>query len=161
MNTWYLTFLSRFVKWHILYGSVSVLLALRLARLWKRELILVLFVRLFDLCLFGFVGLLLLLVSGKGCGLWLRHSLDFSLTFFWWTFLFAEITWLTVFDLHTLLPSVVRQQMFKIVGMAKKNAVNCLSMHFKDLHVHNIELYMNLSNRNIIRANAWKVSGKI
>ena len=27
------------------------------------------FVRLFDLCLFGFVGFLSLLVSGKGCGL--------------------------------------------------------------------------------------------
>ena len=35
-----------------------------------------------DLCLFGFVDFLFLLVSGKGCGLWLRHSLDFSLTFF-------------------------------------------------------------------------------
>ena len=60
----------------------SVLLALRLPHLEKRELILVLFVRLFDLCLFGFVGFLFLLVSGKGCGLWLWHSLDFSLTFF-------------------------------------------------------------------------------
>ena len=47
----------------------SVLLALRLPRLGKRELILVLFVRLFDLCLFGFIGFLFLLVSGKGCGL--------------------------------------------------------------------------------------------
>ena len=46
------------------------------------ELILVLFVRLFDLCLFGFVGYLFLLGSGKGCGLWLWHSLDFSLTFY-------------------------------------------------------------------------------
>ena len=58
-----------------------VLLALRLPRLGKRELILVVFVRLFDLCLFGFVGFLFLLVSGKGCGLWLWHSLDFYLTF--------------------------------------------------------------------------------
>ena len=33
------------------------------------ELILVLFVRLFDLCLFRFVGFLFLLGSGKGCGL--------------------------------------------------------------------------------------------
>ena len=40
------------------------------------------FVRLYDLCLFGFIGFLFLLVSGKGCGLWLWHSLDFSLTFF-------------------------------------------------------------------------------
>ena len=60
----------------------SVLLALRLPRLKKRELILVLFVRLFDLCSFVFLGFLFLLVSGKGCGLWLWHSLDFSLTFF-------------------------------------------------------------------------------
>ena len=35
----------------------------------ERELILVLFVRLFDLCLFGFVSFLFLLGSGKGCGL--------------------------------------------------------------------------------------------
>ena len=46
-----------------------VLLALRLPRLGKTELIFVLFVCLFDLCLFGFVGFLFLLVSGKGCGL--------------------------------------------------------------------------------------------
>ena len=31
---------------------------------------------------FRFVGFLFLLGSGKGCGLWLWHSLDFSLTFF-------------------------------------------------------------------------------
>ena len=66
----------------ILFLCFSVLLALRLPRLGMRELILVLFIRLFDLCLFGFVGFLFLLVSGKGCGLWLWHSLDFSLTFF-------------------------------------------------------------------------------
>ena len=53
-------------------------------RLGKRELILVLFVRLFDLCLFGFVGFLFLLGSGKGCVLWLWHSLDFSPTFFYY-----------------------------------------------------------------------------
>ena len=40
----------------ILFLCFSVLLALRLPRLGKRELILVLFVRLFDLCLFGVVG---------------------------------------------------------------------------------------------------------
>ena len=53
----------------ILFLCFSVLLALRLPRLGKRELILVLFVRLFDLCLFGVVGFLFLLVSRKGCGL--------------------------------------------------------------------------------------------
>ena len=39
----------------ILFLCFSVLLVLRLPRLGKGELILVLFVRLFDLCLFGFV----------------------------------------------------------------------------------------------------------
>ena len=66
----------------ILFLCFSVLLVLRLRRLGKRELILVLFVRLFGLCLFRFVGFLFLLGSGKGCSLWLWHSLDFSLTFF-------------------------------------------------------------------------------
>ena len=70
----------------ILFLCFSVLLVLRLLRLGKRELILVLFVRLFGLCLFRFVGFLILLGSGKGCGLWLWHSLDFSLTFFTWPF---------------------------------------------------------------------------
>ena len=53
----------------ILFLCFSAIIALRLPRLGKRELIFVLFVRLFDLCLFGFVGFLFLLVSGKGCGL--------------------------------------------------------------------------------------------
>ena len=65
--------------WFILRGDLFYVLpcvilffvffALRLPRLGKRELILVLLVRLFDLCLFGFVGFLFLLVSRKGCGL--------------------------------------------------------------------------------------------
>ena len=64
--------------WFILRGDLlyvflflcfSVLLVLRLPRLENRELLLVLFVRLFGLCLFGFVGFLFLLGSGKGCGL--------------------------------------------------------------------------------------------
>ena len=53
----------------ILMLCFSVLLVLRLPRLGKRELILVLFVRFFGLCLFRFVGFLFLLGSGKGCGL--------------------------------------------------------------------------------------------
>ena len=52
-----------------LFFCFSVLLALRLPRPGKRELILVLFVRLLDLRLFGFGCFLFLLVSGKGCGL--------------------------------------------------------------------------------------------
>ena len=52
----------------ILFLCFLVLLVLRLPRLGKRELILVLFVRLFDLCLFGFVGFLFLLGSGGGGG---------------------------------------------------------------------------------------------
>ena len=53
----------------ILFLYFSVLLALRLPRLGKRELILVLFVCLIDLYLFGFVGFFFLLMSGKVCGL--------------------------------------------------------------------------------------------
>ena len=53
----------------ILFLCFSVLLVLQLPRMWKRELILVLFVRLFGLCLFRFVGFLFLLASGMGCGL--------------------------------------------------------------------------------------------
>ena len=66
----------------ILFLCFSVLLVLRLHRLGKRELILVLFVRLLGLCVFRFVGFLFLLGFGKGYGLWLWHALDFSLTFF-------------------------------------------------------------------------------
>ena len=62
----------------ILFLCFSVLLVFRLLHL-------MLFVRLFDLCLFGFVGFFFLLVSGKGCGLWLWHSLDFSLTCFYYS----------------------------------------------------------------------------
>ena len=52
-----------------LFLYFSVLLALRLPRLWKSELILVLFIRLFDLRLFGFVCFLFLFVSGMVCDL--------------------------------------------------------------------------------------------
>ena len=74
----------------ILFLCFSVILVLRLPRLGKRELILVLFVHLFGLCLFRFVGFLFLLGSGKGCGLWLWHSLDFSLTFFYIVMIWTE-----------------------------------------------------------------------
>ena len=53
----------------ILFLCFSVLLALQLSRLWKRELILVHVVGLFDLRFFGFICFLFLLVSAKGCGL--------------------------------------------------------------------------------------------
>ena len=51
----------------ILFLCFSVLLVLRLPRLGKRELILVLFVRLFGLCLFRFVGFLFLLGRAAVC----------------------------------------------------------------------------------------------
>ena len=51
----------------IVVSTEGVIKLLKLPRLGKRELI-VLFVRLFDLRLFGFVCFLFLLVSGKGCG---------------------------------------------------------------------------------------------
>ena len=73
----------------ILFLCFSVLLALRIPCLGKRELILVLFVRLFDLRLFGFVCFLVILVSGKGCGYGTPWT--FLLTFFKdlieWTFI--------------------------------------------------------------------------
>ena len=42
--------------------------SIAITSLWG-ELILVLYVRLFGLCLFRFIGFLFLLGSGKGCGL--------------------------------------------------------------------------------------------
>ena len=56
----------------ILFLCFSVLLVLRLPRLGIRELILVLYVRLFGLCLFRFVGFLFLLGS-----LWVWEGLRF------------------------------------------------------------------------------------
>ena len=70
----------------ILFLCFSVLLVLRLPRLGKRELILVLFVRLFGLCLFGFVGFLFLLGLGRAgvcdCGTPWTFLLPFSFFFF-------------------------------------------------------------------------------
>ena len=43
--------------------------SIAITSLGGRGLVLVLFVRLFDLCLFRFVGFFFLLGSGKGCGL--------------------------------------------------------------------------------------------
>ena len=53
----------------ILFLCFSVLLVLRLPCLGTRKLISVLFVRLFGLCLFRFVGFLFFLGSERGCGL--------------------------------------------------------------------------------------------
>ena len=63
----FMSYLVSFCSFVVVF--FSVLLALRLPGLGKRDLILVFFVRLFDLWLFGFVGFLFLLVSDKGCGL--------------------------------------------------------------------------------------------
>ena len=96
----------------ILFLCFSVLLALRLLRMGKRELILVLFVRLFELRLFGFVCFLFLLVSGKGCGMWLWHSLDFSLTFFVIVVLPGLFSYLLfndyIFNLHNCLKNICK-----------------------------------------------------
>ena len=61
----------------------SFLLELWSPRLGKRELVCVLLVHLF-VCFVrvSFCHFLFLLVSGVGCGLWLWHSLDFSINFF-------------------------------------------------------------------------------
>ena len=66
----------------ILFLRFSVLLALWLPRFGKRELILVLFVRLFDLCLFGFVCFLYPWCLGRAavcnCGTSWTFLLPFS-----------------------------------------------------------------------------------
>ena len=73
-----LLFLLCVALWFILQGDLycvflsfcfSVLLALRLPRLGKRELVCVHFVRLFVLRLLVYVPFLFLLVSGIGCDL--------------------------------------------------------------------------------------------
>ena len=70
----------------LLFSFVLVLLALWLPRFGKRELIVVLFLCLFDLRLFDFVCFFFLLVSWKGCGLCLLALPGlFSYTF--WRFL--------------------------------------------------------------------------
>ena len=66
----------------ILFLCFSVLLALRLPRLGKRELVLVLFVRLFDLCLFGFVGFFFLLFLGRAAVCDCGTPWTFLLSFF-------------------------------------------------------------------------------
>ena len=96
----------------ILFLCFSVLLALRLPRLGKRELILVLFGCLIDLCLFGFVGFLFLFVSGKGCGLWLWHSLGPSKIFR------RDWSW-NIFQGHSL-PSADSRR--AVVSFWRKNA---------------------------------------
>ena len=71
MNSKYSAIFCAFHRQYIIYiseGEIKLLCKLFLASL-KRELILVLFVRLFGLCLFRFAGFLFLLGSGKGCGL--------------------------------------------------------------------------------------------
>ena len=101
----------------ILFLCFSVLLVLRLPRLGKRELILVLFVRLFGLCMFRFVGFLFLLGSGKGCGLWLWHSLDFSLTFLLCLYqvrVFGE--WFYFFYFFTFSPVPLSSQSFSFIS---------------------------------------------
>ena len=62
----------------------SVLLVLRLPRLGKRELILVLFVRLFGLCLFRFVGFLFLWGLGRAAVCDCDTPWTFLLPFFRW-----------------------------------------------------------------------------
>ena len=71
----------------ILFLCFSVLLVLRLPRLGKRELILVHFVSLFDLCMFGLIGFLFLLGSGRAavcdCGTPWTFLLPFFFTLYW------------------------------------------------------------------------------
>ena len=79
----------------ILFLCFSILLALQLPRLRKRELILMLFVRLFDLRLFGFVCFLFLLVSESGLRFVIVALLGlFSYFFFFFFFFFFFCFWI-------------------------------------------------------------------
>ena len=108
----------------ILFLCFSVLLVLRLPRLGKRELILVLFVRLFGLCLFGFLGFLFLLGSGKGCGLRLWHSLEFSLTFFFLNRGFQFKPWFK--DLSCIWFATVHSSLYAMTLACRQDKFVCL-----------------------------------
>ena len=82
-----------------------------------------LFVRLFGLCLFRFVGFLFLLGSGKGCGLWLWYSLDFSLTFF---VLFYKM--ISNFS-SNYLTQLVPDQVGQAFSCSLRNAENLQNIH--------------------------------
>ena len=101
---WSLTVLRRWSRWcsyfvwlcGLFYGALHVLksssalcphvssflLALWSPHLGKRELVCVLHMHLFVLYMLVFVIFLFLLVSRVGCSLWLWHSLDFSINYF-------------------------------------------------------------------------------
>ena len=69
---WPSTNILNSLKTHVIEKSKNIIYTYihnRHTYLGKRELISVLFARLFGLCLFRFVGFLFLLGSGKGCGL--------------------------------------------------------------------------------------------
>ena len=76
----------------ILFLCFLVLLVVRLTRLGKRELILVLFVRLFGLCLFRFVGFLFLL------GSWMAAVCDCGTP---WTFLLPFLQFICAGDMYS------------------------------------------------------------
>ena len=78
-----------------------------------------LFVRLFDLHLFGFVCFLFLLVSGKGCGLWLWHFLDVSLTFVFHLY-FDQI-------FHILYQSLKLQVLIAIIKFLKDGPLRAMN----------------------------------
>ena len=117
----------------ILFLWFSVLLALRLSHLGKRELILVLFVHLFDLCLFGFVGFLFLLVSGKGYGLW--HTLDFSLTFFLYRVKIAKWSLSLSLSLSPVLYITIATIHIYIVHYCMTQEMTCLSFKLTVWHI--------------------------
>ena len=140
----------------ILFLCFSVLLVLRLPRLGKRELILVLFLCLFNLCLFGFVSFLFLLVFGKGCGLWLWHTLDFSLTFFLTAWLLQKILQI-LRDINVSLRWRFRghqsqKEVMTCVFEGKENPV------FYDGHVLVSVVPMNRNNQKLIW---WALSATI
>ena len=118
----------------ILFLCFSVLLALRSPRLGKRELILMHFVRLFDLCLLGFVGFLFLLVSEKGCGLWLWHSLDFSLTYFLVVFRLGISS--RVSSVIAAIPGYLQYNFYHVLRYLHMTQGHISQWHVSNIHKH-------------------------
>ena len=121
----------------ILFLCFSILLALRLPLLRKRELILVLFVRLFDLCLFGFVGFLFLLVSGKGSVCDCDTPWTFLLLFFAFQLVYPKLYFLKT--IHQLKHQIKHQTHFSRITLWP-NVFHCLCMFFcrTVLQVHSV-----------------------
>ena len=119
---------------------------------WEEGLVLVLFVRVFDFRLFGFVCFLFLVVSGKGCGFWLLYSLDFSLTV-------AFVLSLIVFSSPLrLLPREGFGKWLWLFHLVSSIIVWCFSDEVKDLYLDRTHVCALQPHQNSTMVHASKTS---